>query len=58
MIGEVALALKHGLGMNALGSLVPPYPTMPEAIRQAAEGFNKARFVGAPRAIARWFARR
>ena len=58
MIGEIALALKHGLGINSLASLVHPYPTMPEAIRQAAEGFNKARFTGIPRAIARWFARR
>ncbi len=58
MIGEVALALKHRLGINALASLVHPYPTMPDAIRQAAEGFNKARFTGVPRAIARWFARR
>lgn len=58
MIGEVALALKHNLGVNALASLVHPYPTMPEAVRQAAEGYNKARFTGAPRAIARWLARR
>ena len=58
MIGEIALALKHGLGVRALSSLVHPYPTMPEAIRQAAEGFDKARFTGVPRAIARWFARR
>ena len=57
MIGEVALALKHNLGVNALASLVHPYPTMPEAVRQAAEGYNKARFTGAPRAIARWLAR-
>ena len=58
LIGEVSLVLKHRLGINALASLVHPYPTMPEAIRQAAEGFNKARFTGIPRAIARWFARR
>lgn len=58
MIGEVALALKHKLGVNALASLVHPYPTMPEAVRQAAEGYDKARFTGAPRAIARWMARR
>jgi pyruvate/2-oxoglutarate dehydrogenase complex dihydrolipoamide dehydrogenase (E3) component len=58
MIGEITLALKHKLGVNALASLVHPYPTMPEAIKQAAEGFDKARFAGAPRMIARWLARR
>lgn len=58
MIGEVSMALEHRLGINALASLVHPYPTLPESIKQAAEGFNKARFTGVPRAIARWFARR
>lgn len=58
MIGEIAMAIRHDLGVNALASLVHPYPTMPEAIRQAAEGFNKARFAGVPRAVAQWFARR
>jgi pyruvate/2-oxoglutarate dehydrogenase complex dihydrolipoamide dehydrogenase (E3) component len=58
MIGEIALAMKHDLGVNALASLVHPYPTMPAAIRDAAKGFNKARFTGVPRSIARWFARR
>jgi pyruvate/2-oxoglutarate dehydrogenase complex dihydrolipoamide dehydrogenase (E3) component len=58
MIGEITLALKHKLGVNALASLVHPYPTTPEAIKQAAEGFNKARFAGAPRMIAGWLARR
>lgn len=58
MIGEIALAIRHELGVNALASLVHPYPTMPEAIRQAADGFNRSRFTGVPRLIARWFARR
>jgi pyruvate/2-oxoglutarate dehydrogenase complex dihydrolipoamide dehydrogenase (E3) component len=58
MIGEVALAVRQRMSVNALASLVHAYPTMPEAIRQAAEGHTKARFTGAARSIARWFARR
>jgi hypothetical protein len=58
MIGEVALAVKQKLSVTTLGNLVHPYPSMPEAIRQAAEQFNKARFTGPARAVARWFARR
>lgn len=58
MIGEVALAMKHRLGVNALAALVHPYPTRAGAIGQAAEGYNKARFTGIPRAIARWIVRR
>lgn len=58
MIGEIALAMHERLGVRALASLVHPYPSMPEAIRQAAGEYDKARFVGAARWIARWFARR
>ena len=58
MIGEVALAVKQKLSVTALGNLVHSYPSMPEAIRQAAEGYNKARFTGPARSIARWFAQR
>jgi len=58
MIGEIALAVAQKLSVSALAGLVHAYPTMPEAIRQAAEGYNKARFTGPVRSIARWFARR
>jgi pyruvate/2-oxoglutarate dehydrogenase complex dihydrolipoamide dehydrogenase (E3) component len=58
MVGEVALAVKQRLSIRALGNLVHPYPSMPEAIRQAAEQFDKARFTGPVRSLARWFARR
>lgn len=58
MIGEIALAVRQRLSVNALAGLVHAYPTMPEAIRQAAEGYNKARFTGTARSVARWFARR
>ena len=58
LIGIAALAMKERLGVGALASLVQPYPTMADAIRQAAEGYTKARFTRIPRAIARWFARR
>ncbi len=58
MIGEITLALKHGLGVGALAALVHPYPTRAEAIRHAADGYNKARLTGVTRAIARWLVRR
>jgi pyruvate/2-oxoglutarate dehydrogenase complex dihydrolipoamide dehydrogenase (E3) component len=58
LIGEVALAMKHGVSAAALGSAVHAYPTYPEAIKQAAEGYYKSRFRGPIRTIARWFARR
>jgi pyruvate/2-oxoglutarate dehydrogenase complex dihydrolipoamide dehydrogenase (E3) component len=58
MIAEVALAMKHGIPAGKLGNTVHAYPTYPEAIKQAAEGYYKSRFRGPIRTIARWFARR
>jgi pyruvate/2-oxoglutarate dehydrogenase complex dihydrolipoamide dehydrogenase (E3) component len=57
MIGEVALAIKHGIPAGKLGTTTHAYPTYPEAIKQAAEGYYKSRFQGVIKTIARWFAR-
>ncbi len=58
MIGEIALAMQHGLPVRALANLVHAYPTYSDAIRQASLGFDKARFTGRVKAIAGWLARR
>jgi pyruvate/2-oxoglutarate dehydrogenase complex dihydrolipoamide dehydrogenase (E3) component len=58
MIGEITLAMKHGIGVGKLGNTTHPYPTYPEAIKQAAEGYYKSRFTGIAKSVAGWFARR
>jgi pyruvate/2-oxoglutarate dehydrogenase complex dihydrolipoamide dehydrogenase (E3) component len=58
LVGEVALAMKHGISAAKLGTAIHAYPTYPEAIKQAAEAYYKSRFRGPIRTIARWFARR
>ncbi len=58
LIAEIVLAMKHDLAAGALGSTVHAYPTMAEAVKQAAEQYTKSRFTGTARAVARWFARR
>ncbi len=58
MLGEIALAVRHRMSVKALATLVHSYPTMPDAIRQAAEDYDKSRFVGPVRSVARWFVRR
>jgi len=58
MIGEITLAMKHGLPVRALANLVHPYPTHADAIRQASLGFDKARFTGPVKKIVGCFARR
>jgi Pyruvate/2-oxoglutarate dehydrogenase complex, dihydrolipoamide dehydrogenase (E3) component, and related enzymes len=57
MIGEITLAMKHGISAQKLGNTIHPYPTYPEAIKQAAEQYTKSRFTGPVKSLARWFAR-
>lgn len=58
MIGEITLAMKHGISAHALGSMIHPYPTYPEAIRQAAEQYTKSRFTGLAKRAVNWYVRR
>lgn len=58
MIGEITLAMKHGISAQALGNTIHPYPTYPEAIRHAAEGYTKSRFTGAVKRVVNWWVTR
>jgi hypothetical protein len=58
MIGEITLAMKHGISATALGNTMHPYPTYPEAIRHAAESFTKSRFTGAVKRVVNWYVQR
>ncbi len=58
MIGEITLAMKHGIGAQALGNTIHPYPTYPEAIKQAAEGYTKSRFTGTVKRVVNWWVTR
>ncbi|MDC0936623.1 mercuric reductase [Pirellulales bacterium] len=43
MIGEVSLAMTHGLGLKKVASAIHPYPTQAEAIRKLGDQFNRTR---------------
>jgi pyruvate/2-oxoglutarate dehydrogenase complex dihydrolipoamide dehydrogenase (E3) component len=43
MIVEVALAMRHGLGIADLSALIHPYPTMSEGIRRTADMYYRAK---------------
>lgn len=58
MIGEITLAMKHGISATALGNTIHPYPTYPEAVKQAAEAYTKSRFTGVVKRIVNWYVRR
>ena len=58
MVGEITIAMRSGLSAAKLASIIHPYPTYPEAIKQAADDFQKSRFKGMVKSLAGWFARR
>jgi len=58
LIGEITLAMRHGVTAAKLGNTIHAYPTYPEAIKQAAEGYVKSRFTGRVKSVARWIVRR
>lgn len=56
MIGELAVAMKNGIGLGALGGTVHAYPTQSEVFRRAADSWRRDRLTPmAKRAFAWWF---
>jgi len=43
MIGEISVAMAAGMGLGKLASIIHPYPTQAEAIRQLGDAFNRTR---------------
>lgn len=43
MIGELTLAITAGIGLGRLASVIHPYPTQAEAIRQVGDMYNRTR---------------
>jgi pyruvate/2-oxoglutarate dehydrogenase complex dihydrolipoamide dehydrogenase (E3) component len=43
MISEISVAMQARLGLGALSSVIHPYPTQAEAIRRAADAYNRTR---------------
>lgn len=43
LIGEVSLAMTHGLGLKRIAATIHPYPTQAEAIRKIGDQFNRTR---------------
>jgi pyruvate/2-oxoglutarate dehydrogenase complex dihydrolipoamide dehydrogenase (E3) component len=43
LIGEITLAMTHGLGLKQIASTIHPYPTQGEAIRKVGDLYNRTR---------------
>ncbi len=55
LIGEVAVAMAGGIGLGKLASVIHPYPTLAEAIRQCGDAYNRTRLTpGVRRLFGRW----
>mmetsp|Transcript_1716 Transcript_1716/g.3779 ORF Transcript_1716/g.3779 Transcript_1716/m.3779 type:complete len:697 (-) Transcript_1716:67-2157(-) len=53
MISEITLAMQSGTGLGTLASVIHPYPTTAEAIRQAGDLFNRTKLTPATKSILR-----
>lgn len=57
MIGELALAVTHRIGLGKLATTIHPYPTQAEIFRKAGDLWNRGKLTPtAKRLLARWFA--
>jgi pyruvate/2-oxoglutarate dehydrogenase complex dihydrolipoamide dehydrogenase (E3) component len=57
LVGEVTLAMTHGLGLGKIGSAIHPYPTHAEAIRKLGDAWSRTGLT--PRVhtwLSRWLA--
>jgi pyruvate/2-oxoglutarate dehydrogenase complex dihydrolipoamide dehydrogenase (E3) component len=56
-ISEITLAMVHRVGLGKIASVIHPYPTQAEAIKKAADAYNRTRLTPlVKRLMARWLA--
>jgi pyruvate/2-oxoglutarate dehydrogenase complex dihydrolipoamide dehydrogenase (E3) component len=56
MIGELTLAMTHGLKIGVLSTTIHPYPTQAEVLRKIGDAYNRTRLTPALQKIFRkWF---
>ncbi|MDA2924245.1 mercuric reductase [Acidobacteria bacterium AH-259-L09] len=57
MISEITLAMVGNLGLRTLANVIHPYPTQAEAIKQAADAYNRSRLTPLVKKVfSRWLA--
>ena len=57
MISEISVAMASGMGLGKLASVIHPYPTQVEAIRQCGDAYNRTRLTPTVKKwMSRWLA--
>ncbi|MEZ0370847.1 MAG: mercuric reductase [Candidatus Sericytochromatia bacterium] len=57
MLGELTLAIKHGIGLGSIAAVIHPYPTQAEAIRQLGDQINRGKLTPLVKTLfAKWLA--
>lgn len=57
MLGELSLAITAGVGLGTIGKTIHPYPTQAEAVKKAADAYNRTRLTPTVKALfAKWLA--
>jgi pyruvate/2-oxoglutarate dehydrogenase complex dihydrolipoamide dehydrogenase (E3) component len=57
MISEISVAMKGKLGLGALSGVIHPYPTQAEAIRKAADNYNRTKLTPRVKKVFEWILR-
>lgn len=56
MLGELCLAITHGIGLGKIASVIHPYPTQGEVIKKAADQWRRTKLTpGVKKLFERWF---
>jgi pyruvate/2-oxoglutarate dehydrogenase complex dihydrolipoamide dehydrogenase (E3) component len=57
MIGELCLAVTHGIGLAKIASVIHPYPTQGEVVKKAADIWRRGKLTPTVKKIFDWFFR-
>ncbi|HLB25558.1 MAG TPA: FAD-dependent oxidoreductase, partial [Nitrospirota bacterium] len=58
LIGELTLAMQHGIGLKKISETIHPYPTRSEAIRHVADMYQRTRLTPLVKTLfGKWFSR-
>jgi pyruvate/2-oxoglutarate dehydrogenase complex dihydrolipoamide dehydrogenase (E3) component len=57
MIGELCLAVTHGIGLDKIAGVIHPYPTQGEVVKKAADTWRRGKLTPTVKKIFDWFFR-